>query len=84
MFSHVVVGAKDLRVTKAFYDTALGTLGPSAGLEAAVDAFHAPGIKAGGTDEGAPGPRPTIEHSYATYLRNSTGNKLVDRCMKQP
>ncbi len=124
MFSHVCVGAKDLKATKAFYDTVLGALGHAAGIEsadriiytadggilvamtpydgnpatsgngvtvgfnapnaAAVDAFHAEGIKAGGTDEGAPGPRPAIENSYSAYLRDPAGNKLVAWCVTQP
>ena len=34
------------------------TIGLSAPSVAAVDAFHSAGLAAGGTDEGAPGPRP--------------------------
>ena len=39
-------------------------------------------VAAGGTDEGAPGPRDAIPGSYAAYLRDPTGNKLVAWCMK--
>lgn len=56
------------------------TIGLSAPNAAAVDAFHTDGIAAGGADEGAPGPRPAIPNSYAAYLRDPTGNKLVAWC----
>lgn len=58
------------------------TIGFSAPDAAAVDAFHAQGIAAGGRDEGAPGPRPAIPNSYAAYLRDPTGNKLVAWCVR--
>jgi catechol 2,3-dioxygenase-like lactoylglutathione lyase family enzyme len=47
---------------------------------AAVDAFHAAGLRAGGTDEGAPGLRPYGAHFYACYLRDPDGNKLSAVC----
>ena len=47
---------------------------------AAVDAFHAAGLAAGGTDEGAPGLRPHGPHFYACYLRDPDGNKLSAVC----
>lgn len=59
------------------------TIGLQAPDAAAVDAFHASGIAAGGSDEGAPGPRPAIPNSYAAYLRDPTGNKLVAWCVKE-
>lgn len=43
---------------------------------AAVDAFHAAGLAAGGTDEGAPGLRPYGPSFYSCYLRDPDGNKL--------
>lgn len=58
------------------------TFGLAAPNPAAVDAFHAQGIAAGGSDEGAPGPREAIPNSYAAYLRDPTGNKLVAWCVK--
>ena len=58
-----------------------GTIGFSAPDAQSVDAFHAAGIAAGGTDEGAPGPRPAIPGSYAAYLRDPTGNKIVAWCL---
>lgn len=59
------------------------TIGLTAPSVAAVDAFHAGGVAAGGRDEGAPGPRAAIPNSYAAYLRDPTGNKLVAWCVRQ-
>lgn len=59
-----------------------GTVGLTAPSPAAVDAFHKAGIAAGGTDEGAPGPRVAIPGSYAAYLRDPVGNKLVAWCVQ--
>ncbi len=48
---------------------------------AAIDAFHKTAIEAGGTDEGAPGPRPQYhEHYYGAYIRDPDGNKLQACC----
>lgn len=45
--------------------------------EQAVRAAHAAGLANGGTDEGAPGPRPPESTSFfGAYLRDATGNKL--------
>ena len=41
-----------------------------------VDAFHAAGLAAGGTDEGAAGPRSHLPGAYAAYLRDPAGNKV--------
>ena len=42
-----------------------------------VDAFHAAALANGGSDEGAPGPRPHYGPDwYAGYVRDPTGNKL--------
>lgn len=44
---------------------------------AAVDAAHAAGLAAGGTDEGGPGPRPHYGPGYyGAYLRDPDGNKV--------
>ena len=59
-----------------------GTIGFAAPSPEAVDAFYKAGLAAGGSDEGAPGPRPAIPGSYGAYLRDPTGNKLVAWCMK--
>ncbi|MEY2925911.1 MAG: hypothetical protein RL367_388 [Pseudomonadota bacterium] len=55
--------------------------GSMVGLEAAskevVDAWHAAGLAHGGSDEGAPGPRPNAPgNAYGAYLRDPLGNKL--------
>ena len=116
VFSHVFLGASDVRKSTAFYDAALGALGirnlgpfgngcvlygrdkpaliigrpgsgeaPSSngvtiGFTAAtcaeVDAFHAAGLAAGGTDEGQPGARGHLPGAYAAYLRDPAGNKV--------
>lgn len=52
----------------------------AAATRTAVDAFHAAGLAAGGTDEGAPGLRPYGPHFYACYLRDPDGNKLSAVC----
>lgn len=57
------------------------TIGLNASSTDAVDAFHSSGLAAGGSDEGAPGPRPAIPGSYAAYLRDPTGNKVLAWCM---
>ena len=44
---------------------------------AAVRAFHAAGLAAGGTDEGAPGLRPAYHAEYyAAFLLDPEGNKV--------
>jgi catechol 2,3-dioxygenase-like lactoylglutathione lyase family enzyme len=52
----------------------------TANTRAAVDAFHAAGLAAGGSDEGAPGLRPYHATFYACYLRDPDGNKLSAVC----
>jgi catechol 2,3-dioxygenase-like lactoylglutathione lyase family enzyme len=49
---------------------------------AAIDAFHASALAAGGIDEGAPGPRDWAPHAYAAYARDLDGNKLAAYCFK--
>lgn len=58
------------------------TIGFAAPSRAAVDAFHAAGLKAGGKDEGAPGPRGFAPNAYASYLRDLDGNKITAVCFK--
>ena len=58
-----------------------GTIGFAAKDAATVDAFHAAGLAAGGTDEGAPGPRPNAPgNAYGAYLRDPVGNKICAFC----
>ena len=52
------------------------TVGFAAESPADVDAFHAAGLAAGGTDEGAPGPRGHLPGAYAAYLRDPAGNQI--------
>ena len=52
------------------------TVGFAAATPAEVDAFHAAGLAAGGTDEGKPGPRGHLPGAYAAYLRDPAGNKV--------
>ena len=52
------------------------TVGFAAASTAEVDAFHAAGLAAGGTDEGAAGPRGHLPGAYAAYLRDPAGNKV--------
>ena len=49
-------------------------LGFAAGDRAAVDAFHAAGLAAGGRDNGAPGPR--RPGYYGAYLLDPDGNNV--------
>jgi catechol 2,3-dioxygenase-like lactoylglutathione lyase family enzyme len=55
-----------------------------AASRAAVDAFHAAALAAGGTDEGAPGLRPYGTSFYACYVRDPDGNKLSAVCETPP
>jgi predicted lactoylglutathione lyase len=48
---------------------------------AQVDAAHAAGLAAGGSDAGAPGPRPQYHADfYGAYLRDPDGNKIGLAC----
>lgn len=52
-----------------------------AGSRAAVDAFHQAALAFGGSDAGAPGPRPQYgPQFYAAYVRDPDGNKLNAVC----
>lgn len=52
---------------------------------ATVDAFHATALANGGTDEGAPGPRPHYHPNYyGAYVRDLDGNKLQAVCHRRP
>lgn len=49
----------------------------------AVDAFHAAALAQGGSDAGAPGPRPQYgANFYAAYVRDPDGNKLNAVCYR--
>ncbi|WP_439471988.1 VOC family protein [Brevundimonas sp.] len=50
-----------------------------------VDAFHAAGLAAGGSDDGAPGRRPEYAPGYyAAFLRDPDGNKVEALCWIAP
>lgn len=121
MLHHLSFGVRDLALSGAFYDAALGALGfrrvfeagnaigyglldgedvlylqqrpdaaaPGPGFHlafaapsrAAVDAFHACALRAGGTDNGAPGPRPHYgPHYYAAFLVDPDGHRIEAVC----
>jgi catechol 2,3-dioxygenase-like lactoylglutathione lyase family enzyme len=55
-----------------------------AGSRSAVDAFHAAGLRAGGTDNGGPGLRPRYaEHYYAAFILDPDGHNIEAVC-RQP
>ena len=56
-----------------------GTMvGLAAKSRAEVDAFYSAALANGGSDEGAPGPRPHYGPDwYAAYMRDPCGNKLA-------
>jgi catechol 2,3-dioxygenase-like lactoylglutathione lyase family enzyme len=55
-----------------------GTIGFKADNQAAIDAFHAAGLAAGGSDEGAPAIRTgSGQPMYGAYLRDPAGNKIA-------
>jgi len=58
------------------------TVGFQAPNRAAIDEFHKQAMANGGTDEGAPGPRPFAPNAYAAYARCPDGHKLVAVCTK--
>ncbi len=60
-----------------------GTIGFKAPTRAAVHKFHEDGLANGGTDEGAPGPRPFSPTAYAAYLRDPDGNKICTYCFAE-
>jgi catechol 2,3-dioxygenase-like lactoylglutathione lyase family enzyme len=117
MLHHISFGVRDLALSGAFYDAALGALGfrrvcedddiigyglkdgqdllclklrpaatpPGAGFHmafaapsrAAVDAFHAAALRVGGSDNGAPGPRPDYgDHYSAAFLVDPDGHHI--------
>ena len=48
-----------------------------------VDAFHAAGLEAGGTDNGAPGPRRVYQPDYyGAYILDPDGNNIEAVCHK--
>ncbi|MEC5209246.1 catechol 2,3-dioxygenase-like lactoylglutathione lyase family enzyme [Psychrobacter sp. PL15] len=56
------------------------TVSFAASSRAAIDAFHAAALSAGGTDAGLPGTRGWAPNAYAAYVRDLDGNKLTAYC----
>lgn len=53
--------------------------------EAAVQAFYDAALKAGGTGDGAPGPRQAAMTGYfAAFVRDPDGNRLEAACFPAP
>ncbi|HEX8795404.1 MAG TPA: VOC family protein [Polyangiaceae bacterium] len=51
---------------------------------AAVDAFHAAALRAGASDEGAPGPRPLYGAGYyAAFVRDLDGYRIEAVCHEE-
>ncbi len=51
----------------------------------AVDTFHAAGLAAGGTDNGAPGPRPQYHRAYyGAFVLDPDGNNVEAVCHAAP
>jgi catechol 2,3-dioxygenase-like lactoylglutathione lyase family enzyme len=49
-----------------------------------VDAFHAAAMRAGGKDNGAPGPRPDYgPNYYAAYIKDREGNNIEVVCYQK-
>ena len=49
---------------------------------AAIDAFYAAALSAGGIDAGLPGTRDWAPNAYAAYVRDLEGNKLTAYCFE--
>jgi catechol 2,3-dioxygenase-like lactoylglutathione lyase family enzyme len=52
----------------------------SAKDRATVDAFHEAAIRAGGDDNGPPGPRPFHDNYYAAFVHDADGNNIEAVC----
>ncbi|WP_163988954.1 VOC family protein [Pyxidicoccus caerfyrddinensis] len=76
-------GAPALWLNKADATGASAHLAFRAATQDAVRAFHAGGLKAGGKDNGAAGPRPDYGPDYyAAFLIDPDGNNVEAVCMK--
>jgi catechol 2,3-dioxygenase-like lactoylglutathione lyase family enzyme len=84
MIDHVTANVSDFERAKRFYVQALEPLGYSLHMEfdgAAVDAFHAAALAAGGTDNGEPGLRPHYHETYyAAFVHDPDGNNREAVC----
>ena len=86
MVGHIGLRVKDIKASARFYTAALAPLGHvafKAKDHAAVDAFYAAGIKAGGKDNGKPGLRPDYGPKYyGAFLIDLDGNNVEAVCNK--
>ena len=83
ILDHVAVGVSDLAASKAFYERALAPLGNAVRSpdRATVDAFHAAALAAGGTDNGAAGPRPIYHPGYyGAFVLDPDGHNVEAVC----
>ena len=70
-------GAEDLVLREGATPTAPLHIAFLAADRATVDAFHAAALQAGGTDNGAPGPRPHYHPGYyAAFVLDPDGNNI--------
>ena len=90
MIDHVSIKVKDVEQAKAFYEAALAPLGYARGIEYpggmqllvegepgdVWDAFYEAALAAGGTDNGAPGPRDYHPGYYAAFVHDPEGNNI--------
>lgn len=75
----LVLAPYDGSAASAGNGVTIGFKGPD---RAAVTAFHAAGLAAGGRDAGAPGLRGAVPHAYGAYLFDPDGNKICAYCFK--
>jgi catechol 2,3-dioxygenase-like lactoylglutathione lyase family enzyme len=66
----------ELWVDRAVDEVSRVHLSFQAADEAQVRAFHAAALAAGGTDNGAPGPRPYHPGSYGAFVLDPDGNNI--------
>jgi catechol 2,3-dioxygenase-like lactoylglutathione lyase family enzyme len=70
MLHHISLGVPDLARSNAFWPFA-------ASSRTAVQAFHEAALRAGGTDNGAPGLRPFYgPNYYAAFLVDPDGHRI--------
>jgi catechol 2,3-dioxygenase-like lactoylglutathione lyase family enzyme len=71
---YIVSPPHDKKPASAGNGMMIGFTAPS---KDAVNAAYQAGLKAGGSDEGKPGPRPEDSTTfYGAYMRDPTGNKI--------
>ncbi len=83
ILSHVSIGTNNFGRATRFYDSVLPSVGNGfhigffASSKKAVDDFHRAALKAGSSDDGAPGPRPEYGAPYyGCFVRDPDGHKI--------